>query len=339
MKSWQLVKNGKSETAFQIKELPNPIPQKGQIGIKVEAFGLNFADIMARLGLYQDCPKLPAIIGYDVVGHIDSIGEGVTGYEIGQRVTAMTRFGGYSTYAVTDYRAAAVISESMSLIDATSLAVQGCTAYYCSFEASRLHPGDYVLIHAAVGGVGSLLVQIALNQGAIVFGTTSSEEKIQMLKEMGVQYPINYKTQNFEKEIKNITNGKGLHAIYDPIGGSGVKKGYNLLSSGGTIVCFGGSELNEKTNIFSKLSFAAGFGIYSPIGLMQNSKTISGVNMLRIADFRPEILKHCFNEVVKLYDQKIIQPLDGKLFEFEQLAEAHNFLESRKSMGKIALKV
>lgn len=337
MKAAILVKNTTADKAFEIREMPTPEPKEGEVLIKVEGFGLNFADIMARQGNYQDCPPLPAIIGYDVVGKVDKIGAGVDNVKPGDRVTAMTRFGGYAEYAITDYRACAKIGADYDLGKATALTTQYCTAYYCFEEMVNLYEGDAVLIHAAAGGVGTALVQLAKHKGCKIFGTASSPEKLAYLKEIGVDYPINYKKDDFVDAVKKEMGSHGLDAIFDAVGGDYVKKDLKILGSGGRLVLFGAATMTGA-NIFQKISAGLGFGFYHPAEFMMTSRAMIGVNMLRIADDRPMVLKRCLENVVKLIDQKVLDPTVGKVFSINELAEAHEYLETRQSMGKITVK-
>ncbi|MFZ1751407.1 MAG: alcohol dehydrogenase catalytic domain-containing protein, partial [Saprospiraceae bacterium] len=147
MKAIYLTKYGGSEQAFEIRDIPIPQPGEGEVLIKVKYSGLNFADVIARRGLYPDAPPNPALLGYDVSGTVESIGEGVTGVNIGQKVVAMTRFGGYGEYAVTHQSGVAILDEDADLAAATALATQACTAYYCAIDCTTLHSGDRVLVH------------------------------------------------------------------------------------------------------------------------------------------------------------------------------------------------
>jgi len=154
MKSIYLVRYGSSDQAFEIREEEDPFPREGEVTLRVEASGLNFADVLARLGLYQDAPKIPCVLGYEVVGRIDRVGSGVERVRAGDRVTAFTRFGGYASHVVVDSRAVVSIPEDMDAGVAAALATQYCTAWYAAEEMVRLHKGDHVLIQAAAGGVG-----------------------------------------------------------------------------------------------------------------------------------------------------------------------------------------
>lgn len=340
MKAAHLVKKGKADKAFEIREVDQPVIQAGEVLISVEAFGLNFADVMIRMGTYSEAPPFPTVPGYDVVGSIMEIhSQTDTSLEIGDRVIAITRFGGYAEYVATDHRAVAKISEDIPLTLATALATQGCTAYYMSKDLTNIHPGDHVLIHAAAGGVGSLLCQIAKHQDAIVYGTASSSEKLDYLRSIGVDHPINYKDQAFDTSIKTILGEqKGLNLIFDAVGGSSIKKGLRLLTAGGRIVCFGAAALTSAKTIFGKIGVALGFGFYSPIALLNPSKSLMAVNMLTLGDEQPHVIQRVMKGVIDLYDRGIIKPLDGGLYGINELAEAHDALEHRKTMGKVAVR-
>ena len=338
MKVAALVRRGAADKAFKIQEQERPTPKPHELLIKVDAFGLNYADVMARLGKYEDAPALPAVLGYDVVGYVEAVGSDVTDFQVGQRVAGMTRFGGYAEYAVTDARGTAVISDKMPIGVALALTTQCITAYYAAYEMVRLHEGDHVLIQAAAGGVGTALVQIAKERGCTVYGTASTH-KLDYLKEQGVDHPIDYRTTDFAKVIKKIRGDAGLDVVFDSVGGSSVKKGYKLLGSGGRLVAYGAAKLSDTGyNIFKLLGVVLGFGIYSPISFLRPSKGMIGVNMLRIADDRPEVLSRCLKEVVKLAESGILRPTIGGEFSADKIGEAHELLGSRKSIGKIIVK-
>lgn len=338
MKAIFLVKNGDADTAFEIRETDIPTPAAGEVTIKVEGSGLNFADVMARRGIYGDAPPLPSILGYDVVGRIHEVGEGVSDLAVGQRVMAMTRFGGYAEYVKTMALGVAPIGENIGIGEATALVTQYCTAYFSAYQCITLHKGDHVLIHAAAGGVGTALVQMAKQEGCIVYGT-ASPQKHDYLREQGVDFPIDYRSLDFEEEIKKIRGEEGLDVVFDNVGGKSFKKGMRLLAKGGRIVAYGAAAQNNngKVGTLRTIRVALGFGFYSPIALLMKSQGMIGVNMLRIADNRPHLLKHCLVAVAKMTDEGILRPTVGGIFKAEKISEAHTFLESRKSIGKIVI--
>ena len=339
MKAIHLVKTGAASEAFELREVPEPTPAAGEVRIAVEAFGLNYADVSARHGTYQDAPPLPSVIGYEVVGRVDALGSGVDSVQEGQRVTALTRFGGYATSAVTDARAAAPIPEDMDVAVAAALPTQGCTAYYMAVDSLNLHEGDQVLIHAAAGGVGTLLVQLCKQRGCVVYGTAGSAEKLELLRELGVDHPINYRASDFVDEIRRISaSQEPLDIVFDSIGGSYVRRGLTLLRAGGKMVCFGAASHEAGAlQILRSLKFVASWGFPHPIPLLMKSRSLLGVNMLRISDERPDVLGRCMGAVVDLALRGDLTPVIGGRFQADQIADAHDLLESRKSTGKIVV--
>ncbi len=338
MKAQVLVKNGPSDKAFELQELPTPSPKPNEVLVKSEAFGLNFADVMARLGHYQDCPPLPAVIGYENVGRVVEFGSEVKHVNVGDRVVAFTRFGGYADHVVAEGAGVAKIPEDMPTGVAAALATQYVTAWHAAEEVVRLHSFDNILIHAAAGGVGTALIQLAKRHGCTIFGTAGSPEKLEYLREQGVHHPINYRKENYEDAIKKLGYAGKIDVTFNPIGGDYVKKDHSVLAKGGRMVLYGASKMTETNkNPLKMLSVAWGFGIWSPIQLVTNSQSIIGINMLRIADNKKEHLKHDLESVIALAEKGEIAPHVGKVFKAEQLAEAHDYMESRKSVGKIVV--
>ena len=336
MKAAVLVRKGDPMNAFQIQEVPIPKPNENQVLIKISAFGLNFADVMARNGLYRDAPPMPAILGYDVVGEVVEIVNDKDQHLLGKRVVAMTRFGGYAEYAITDARACAIIADSTPSAVAAALATQYCTAYRAACEAIHLFKDDHILIHAAAGGVGTALSQIAKQKGCIIYGTAGSNDKFDYMRENGVDFPINYRTQDYRKEIQN--QGHNLQVAFNSKGGSTFKKDYQLLEKGGTSVIYGVAERSgKKGGALATLQLAWKFGVMSPIQFLVNSKGVIGVNMLHIADHQPLIIQRCLKAVVEMTESNLLEPRIGGEFGIHDIGKAHAFLESRQSVGKITV--
>lgn len=332
MKAFFLIKNGTPEVAFERRPIELKEPAALEVAIKVEAFGLNFADVTARLGLYRDCPPLPTVVGYEVVGRITATGQDVSNVKVGDRVIAFTRFGGYATHVVTDSRGVAKIEEDYPVGKALALGVQYTTAYFSAAMASSLNPGEKVLIQAAAGGVGTALIQLCKLKGCKIYGTAGSEEKLEYLRKQGVDVPINYRKQDFSEVID-----EKLDVVYDSIGGSTFKKGFKLLGPGGRMVSFGAASQLDAGNFFSKVRFGLSFGFYHPVQFIMNSKSLSGVNMLRIADNKQHLLQHAIEQVALLAKEGKIDPHVGGIYPASQLNEAHTALEKRKTMGKIGI--
>lgn len=338
MKAIFLVKYGKAEGSFEIRETPKPQPTKKEVLIKVETFGLNFADVMARRGLYREAPPLPCILGYEVVGTIEKVGEDVEKLKPGQKVAAFTRFGGYAEYVTIHEMVVSPVPENIDNSSAAALVTQYCTAYYAAYDMANIKEGDHVLIHAAAGGVGIAFIQLAKRKGCVIYGTAGSDEKVKFLEENGVDYPINYRKSDFVEEINRLRKNNKIDIIFDPIGGKSFKQSRKLLAHGGRIITFGASEqLTRKRGLIPSLKLMFNFGFIHPVGLLMTSTGVIGVNMLRIADFKPEILQKTLQSVMNLAANKEIKPYVGSSFKAEEIVQAHEYLESRKSIGKIVI--
>lgn len=332
-----LVQKGAPEKAFQYSEITLPELKSNEVLIESEAFGLNYADVMARLGLYREAPPFPCVIGYEVVGKIIEVGESVDAGLIGKRVVAFTRFGGYAKHAITSVNAIGEIGE-LQANAALALSTQGVTAFYMANYISPIRKGENVLIHAAAGGVGTLLIQLAKKAEAIVFAKVSSEEKREKCLSLGADFAINYRQENYTDSIEKTIGKKRLDVSFNPVGGSTFKTDNQLLGAGSRMVLFGGSELAEgKWGILSQLNFIRKMGITVPVFLMMQSKSMIGVNMLKIADTKPEIIQFCMNEVISMHKSGVLTPENGGDFNYTEINKAHRLLESGKSIGKIAV--
>lgn len=338
MRSITLVKYGNSEASFALKEVGQPVPNADEVLIKVEAFGLNFADVLARKGLYKDAPPLPCILGYEVVGTIEQIGIESNDLKNGDRVVAFTRFGGYAEYCLANSKAVVKVPEQMENGVAVALATQYCTAYYCAHIAVTLFEGDHILVHSAAGGVGTALVQLAKKKGCIVYGTVSSNAKFKYLENLGVDHVINYQSSDFVQEIKQIRGSQRLDVIFDAVGGTNYRKSKEVLSYGGRLVSYGIAErTGNRAGLLSDLKMVWRFGFLHPIMLLMKSQGMIGVNMLRIADHNPAVLQRCLREVVQMYIEGKIAPSVGGIFKFDEIYKGHQLLEGRKSVGKIVV--
>lgn len=333
-----LIKNGASKDAFRLQEITLNELQDDEVLIESEAFGLNYADVMARRGLYREAPPLPCVIGYEVVGKVIKVGINSNQEWIGKRVVGFTRFGGYAKHAITKLDAIVEIGDT-NASEALSLATQGVTAYYMAEYVSPIHKNDHVLIHAAAGGVGSLLIQLAKQKGAIVYAKVGNKDKMQHCLDLGADYAIDYSKADYSLKMKELLNGKALDISYNPVGGSTFKKDMKLLHNTGKIVLFGGSELSgSKWGVLSQLNFVRKMGFFTPIILMMKSMSIIGVNMLKVADNRPDVLQECMQKVFSKYEQGILSAVSGGEFEVSEFFTAHDLLESGKSTGKLIVR-
>lgn len=336
MKKWVLTKFGASKDSFVLQEGPDPTPGEGQVLIKVSHSGINFADIVARNGLYDEAPKPPCVIGYDVSGEVAAVGAGVTDLVIGSRVLALTRFGGYASHVVVPRSSIVAVPANISLEQAPALATQACTAWHCSRELVQLHPGDVVLVQAAAGGVGSMIVQMAKERGCFVYGTASTGKQ-QFLADLGVDRPIDYTKENFKQVIQSGPH-RHVDVVFDNLGGKGFKQGMATLGPCGKMVCYGATEqIKASKNKLYLLPLALGFGLFSPIPLLMQSKSVLMVNMLVLADNKPQLFQRYLQSVAEMAANGQIKPLISKVFSAKDLDLAHDFVESRQSTGKVIL--
>ena len=337
MKAITLIKNGSARSAFEEREFPIPTPEEGEVLIKVEAFGLNFADVLARLGLYREAPPKPCILGYEVVGTIDKVGDKVDESLIGKRVTAFTRFGGYAEYATTQASGIGEIGD-MDAGKATALATQYGTAWHMAYDRAFIRPGDSVLVHSAAGGVGTALTQILKQKGCTVFGTTGSDEKFQYLTDNGVDHPINYKKSDYAEEITKLTDKK-ITTSFNAVGGASFKKDMKLIEKGGTVFTYGAAtRANKLGGIFANLGLVFSMGFTHPLFLLMSSKSIIGVNMLAVGDHHPDVLRDCIEGVVRWTKEGKLNPMVGKSYLATDIAQAHHDLEKGNTTGKVVIK-
>lgn len=330
-----LVKKGNAQEAFELRNFELKAPLIDELVIEVEAFGLNYADVMARQGLYREAPAFPCIVGYEVVGKVVGCGNVADKHWLGKRVVAFTRFGAYAKHAITKNYAVVAIGD-LNAGKALALATQYVTAYYMVHRAANVHPGERVLIHAAAGGVGIALIQLLKLRGAEIYAKVSSDSKMNLVKSLGADFAVNYKKADYKEQIQDLLKSNRLDVSFNPVAGSTFKKDWHLLGTGGRLVLFGGSELsNGKWGLLSTLNFVRKMGVVIPIGLMMRSKTMIGVNMLKVADFKPQVLTQCLNEVVTMLAEGVIDPVVGGVYAHHELPKAHEALEQGNTTGKL----
>lgn len=336
MKKLMITSYGKAEMAFSLQDGTDLVPNERELLIAVEGFGLNFADVMARNGLYKDAPKIPFVPGYEVVGKVIGTGSQVPEEFGNQRVVAFTRFGGYASQAVADFRGAAVIDNSIAPGEACALATQYCTAYYMTDYSSRMHPGETALIHACAGGVGVALTQLCHRKGVRVIGLCSSPEKVAFLQNQGVEIPINYKERYYKEEVEKQLGKRKVDYVFNTVAGKTFKNDLALLAYGGRVFCFGGAARSgKKSLLINDVKFLFQTGFVSPLFMMMKSQGVIGVNMLRLADNKIEIIGSCLRDLIELFKKGEIKPEVGATFPATEIAAAHTLLESGKSTGKI----
>ena len=322
---------------LELREAPDPEPQPGEVRVRVKASGINFADILARMGLYPDAPKLPAVVGYEVAGTVDGIGEGVEGFREGDRVVSMTRFGGYSDVVCAPSAAVRRIPENLSFEGAASIPVNYLTAWLMLVRLGHVRRGEKVLVHACAGGVGLAAVQICRHFGAEVIGTASAG-KHDRLREMGVAECIDYRTQDFEEVVAQLTDDRGVDIVLDAVGGESFAKSYRCLDSLGRLFVFGVSSLapGSKRKLGAALMGLWRMPKFKPLSLMTFNRGVFGVNLGHLWNKGAEMTV-MLEEILDLFADGTFQPVVDKAFSFNDAAAAHQYIQDRKNFGKVIL--
>ncbi|HEY7830325.1 MAG TPA: medium chain dehydrogenase/reductase family protein [Solirubrobacteraceae bacterium] len=316
---------------LKVEERPDPPLAAGEVRVDVAAAGVNFADVMARVGLYQDAPKPPCVIGYEVAGTILEVGQGVSDFTPGQRVMASTQFGGYASQVVAPATDVVPLPDRLSFEQGAAVPVNYGTAWAGLIGFGSLQPGERVLVHAAAGGVGIAATQIAKRQGAEVFGT-SSPSKHERILDNGVDRALDYTKPGWEQGLPQFD------VIMDAVGGKSFRRSYSLLRPGGRLVAFGASAVmsGEKRNLVTALSTVVRMPRFNMVKQMSESKAVIGLNMLSLWKDRGT-LQPWIAPLRAMLDDGTIQPVVAGAFDFERTGEAHRMISERRNVGKVVL--
>jgi len=307
--------------AMRYEDAPQPTPQAGEALVKVDAAGINYIDVYFRTGLYK--ANLPLTIGMEAGGTVTAVGANVTEVKVGDKVAYTGVPGAYAEYAVVPSARLVTLPAGLSTKQGAAMMLQGMTAHYLATSTYPLKSGDTCLVHAAAGGVGLLLCQIAKMRGARVIGTVSTDEKARLAREAGADETILYTKQDFVAEVKRLTNGKGLNVVYDAVGKDTFDKGFDVLQPRGMMVLYGQSSgpvgpfdlqvLNAKGSIFVTRP-SLNHHIITRDELLQRAGEIGGW----------------------IRDGKLTLRMEFE-YPMKDAAEAHRALEGRKTTGKILL--
>lgn len=301
-----------------LDEVEKPVPEADEVLIKVAAAGINFADTMMRSGNYLTKPELPLTLGYEAAGTIEESGEEVKNLQKGQRVLATVSSGGYAEYATAKAFMTMPIPDELGYGEATALLVQGLTALGLLEETKA---GDSILIHAAAGGVGSLLVQLAKHKGLKVLGTASNGQKLQIVTDLGADHAINYTESDWTDEVLKATEGNGVDWIIEMVGGSIVAKNLEVLGKNGTMIVYGAASGEDfKVSVLS---------------LMEKNHRIQGYWLMNETTenrvrFTKELMEYLGAGQLKIQVTE---------FPLEKAREAHEAIEGRKTTGKVVLTI
>lgn len=320
MKAIQISRTGGPEV-LEYVDVPQPTPGEGQVLVQVKAAGVNFTDIYTRSGMAHPA-SLPCVLGVEAAGVVVETGPGVSTPKPGDRVAYASGLGSYAEYTVQPAWRMMPIPQELSFEMAAASILQGMTAHYLSHDCYPLRPGDVALIHAGAGGVGQLLIQMAKQLGATVITTVSTDEKAAIAKACGADHVIRYTVHDFEAETMRITDGKGVHVVYDSVGKDTFAKGMNLLRNRGYMVCYGQSS-----------------GWPDPVALQT-------LNIRGTFVTRPSLVHYTTDrQEIALRSGAVFGAIAaGRLkvditrtYPLAQAAEAHRALESRATTGKLLL--
>ena len=339
MRQIWIVKSGRPE-ALVVKEAPDPQPKGNEVRIHVELIGVNFADIMGRMGIYPDLPPLPVVVGYEVAGRVDVVGTSADPVWLGRDVFALTRFGGYSDVICVPDKQVFARPVDMSADEGAAFPLNYLTAWQLVVVMGGLKRGETVLIHSAGGGVGIAATQIALHIGAKVIGVASAS-KHDKLKALGVEHLIDQRREDFEARTREITAGRGVELVLDAVGGDSLKKGYRLLAPTGRLGMFGlSSAANAKErdllNMFKTLANMPWFN-FTPTALINSNKGAFGVNLGHMWG-EVDRMRGWMDELLDLRSRGIVRPKIDRTFRFDEAPLAHHYIQDRKNVGKVLLK-
>jgi NADPH:quinone reductase-like Zn-dependent oxidoreductase len=337
MRAVWITKSGGPE-ALEVRETADPEPGPGQVRIRVRAAGLGFAEVMAAQGLYPDTPKPPCVVGYEVSGVVDTLGAGAQGIAPGQRVLAMTHFGGQADVVCVPAQQVLPIPEAMSFEVAAAIPVTYLTAYHLLFRAAAVRPGERLLVHMAAGGVGLAVLQLCRTVDDLETFGTASAAKHGILRAEGCTHPIDYHATDYAAEVRRLTGGDGVDVVLDPLGGHDWRKGLKLLRPGGRLVAYGFANLASGPRRRPTRLAAQVLGIpwLTPLQLMNRNQTVSGVNIGRFWG-QMAVLREELQAVLALWDQGKISPHIDGTYPFTEAPAAHRRILERQNVGKILL--
>ena len=340
MRAVVITRNGGPEV-LEVRDVPEPSVGPGEVRITVRASGINFADTLARAGTYPDAPSPPSVVGYEVAGEVESVGEGIERVAAGDRVFAGTRFDGQAELVSVPENQVYPLPEELSFEQGAAIPVNYATAYAGLVIMGGLKSGERALIHAAAGGVGISATQVAKAIGAEVFGTASGS-KHDAIREQGVDHPIDYRTQDFEAEVMRITNGQGVDVAMDAIGPSSFRKSYRSLRSGGRLVMYGASEIStgetrDLRAVVKGLARMPGATMpwWKSLAVMNENKGVFGLNMLKWWDAE-QSLDRAIEPILAGLGKEYV-PVVAEAFPFDRAPDAHRYIAERRNVGKVVL--
>ncbi len=322
---------------LEVREAPDPSPGPGEVRVQVEYAGINFADLMARMGIYPDAPKIPCVVGYEVAGTIDAVGSGVSGFQVGDKVVALTMFGGYSSVVVVAATHIVKLPAGIDTKTAAALPVNYLTAWLMLITLGNVKQDDVVLMYSGAGGVGLAALQICKMYGA-KYIAVASPSKHDRLTSMGADICVDYREKNIDRALKEISNGRGADIILDSRGGSSYRRSYNRLSPMGRLYLFGVSQMvtGGSRNLFKLITSLMSMPKFKSLKLMDDNRGVMGCNLAHLWD-EMHVLGPAFQDIVDLTAKGTFAPVIDSVFSFDDAPESHAHIHARKSFGKVLL--
>ena len=322
---------------LHVRETAEPQLKSGDVLIDVQFSGINFADLLMRMGLYPSAPKPPFTPGYEVSGVITKVGSTENDELLGKSVAALTKFGGYSSKVVVKKDRLIALPDGIDMAQAAAMPVVYLTSYVMLSLQAHLQKDEWVLIHNIGGGVGLAAVELSRMIGANIIGT-ASVGKHDRLREKGIHHLIDYNTEDFVARVKEITEGKGVDVIIDPIGGENLKKSYKALGSFGRLVVFGFSKAasGPRRKVLHLLKEYIKTPKFSPIKLMGHNKGVFGCHLGMVMD-RQELLQECMQKLMSYFQSGDINPHVDRVFPLNRVTDAHQYIMDRRNFGKVLL--
>jgi synaptic vesicle membrane protein VAT-1 len=321
------------------RERPTPDPGPGEVRIRVKAAGVNFADILARMGLYPDAPPPPVVVGYEVSGYVDAVGPGPTRHEIGRHVLAVTRFGGYADHVIVPADFAWPAPAILSHNEAAAIPIAYLTAVVALSRMANLKSGETILIHSAGGGVGIAAGQLARLRRAIVIGT-ASPPKHSALRAMGIDHVLDSGNTDLEAEVSRLTNGRGVDVVLDARGGEQLAESYRMLAPLGRLVVYGSQALavGRVRDEQRVQSFLQQRPLFDPLDLMNSNKGVFGLNLAHLWGER-RFAAASMEALLTDFAGGRLKAVVAKAFPLARAGDAHAFLQDRGNLGKVVLTV
>lgn len=323
---------------LQLQDWPTPVPREDEVLIRVKAIGLNFADVMARLGVYPSVPDPPFIPGIEFSGTVAIVGKNVHTVKKGDRVWAFTKQGAYAEYVCVPAVLVQPLPRKIDFQHAAAMGVTYLTAYHALVTLANIRKNEKLLLHAAAGGVGIAALQIAKYRGAKIFATVGSREKMEIARVHGADVVIDYTEEDFAEVIRKKTDGEGVDVILDSVSGRTMKEGWKLLAPMGRYVLFGfAAAIGVRgVNKLKAAREALSVPIVFPSKILSRNIGLFAFNLYFLAH-KTEYFREAWGTIQGWYEKGIIKPVIGKVYPFERIAEAQTFLQSRNSIGKIVV--